>query len=304
MRCLHYTPGSTQSCGLHLQAVKLARQLAQRTSSQFHPQPHQSQQQQQQQHAQRSLLSPSGLLVPIFVVSSVTGVGLPVLHAFLNALPALPHAPLLDPTPRGADPCGSKSLQGGTVWEQPVAGAVDRHQKAGAAGMVNGHQKAAAGGVFNGQQRADSGSAVNGHQKEGRWGASDGHPQADTMVAASRKQMADAGSSQDQHELQAAMTQFQVDHTFEVKGVGCVVSGTVVSGEVAVGQNLHLGPTGLGVFREVQVTCIHRSQVHRVHASLSGLSITAHWQTLCSHPRWPNAWLKDRGCCSSLDSHP
>jgi GTPase len=53
-----------------------------------------------------------------------------------------------------------------------------------------------------------------------------------------------------------------VDHTFEVKGVGCVVSGTVVTGEVAVGQKLNLGPTGEGGFREVQVTCIHRSQVH------------------------------------------
>ena len=59
----------------------------------------------------------------------------------------------------------------------------------------------------------------------------------------------------------AAATHFQVDHTFEVKGVGCVVSGKVVSGEVAVGQVLNLGPTGQGLFSEVQVTCIHRSQV-------------------------------------------
>ncbi|KAL0041973.1 hypothetical protein WJX79_010692 [Trebouxia sp. C0005] len=94
-----------------------------------------------------------------------------------------------------------------------------------------------------------------------------------------------AGASQDAaphvtHESQAVklarqlgLTHFQVDHTFEVKGVGCVVSGTVVTGEVAVGQKLNLGPTGEGIFREVQVTCIHRSQVPVRHV-MSGQHAT------------------------------
>lgn len=61
-------------------------------------------------------------------------------------------------------------------------------------------------------------------------------------------------------------THFQVDHTYEVKGVGCVVSGTVVSGQVGVGQTLHLGPHGQGTFTAVEVTCIQRSQVMYVFA--------------------------------------
>ena len=56
-------------------------------------------------------------------------------------------------------------------------------------------------------------------------------------------------------------THFQVDHTFEVRGVGPVLSGTVVSGSVALGQELLLGPDVDGRFTAVEVTCIQRSQV-------------------------------------------
>ena len=56
-------------------------------------------------------------------------------------------------------------------------------------------------------------------------------------------------------------THFQVDHTFEVRGVGPVLSGTVVSGSVALGQELLLGPDADGRFTAVEVTCIQRSQV-------------------------------------------
>ena len=56
-------------------------------------------------------------------------------------------------------------------------------------------------------------------------------------------------------------THFQVDHTFEVRGVGPVLSGTVVSGSVTLGQELLLGPDADGSFTAVEVTCIQRSQV-------------------------------------------
>jgi GTPase len=52
-----------------------------------------------------------------------------------------------------------------------------------------------------------------------------------------------------------------VDQTFEVRGVGSVVSGTVVAGAVAVGQRLLLGPNADAGFTPVIVTCIQRSQV-------------------------------------------
>ncbi len=223
----------------------------------------------------------SRLMVPIFVVSSVTGIGLPVLHAFLNALPALPHAatPLLDPTlERGSGPV-----------RHDCASEADPAAKADIG--LDGDHKADVTRSANGQQRADVGVVLNGHQRAGSMGAVSGQPKAAPTVTSNAQQKAVftvglmPGVNR-QHQLdhtgtlidhlsadadsphvgckQTALTHFQVDHTFEVKGVGCVVSGTVVTGEVAVGQKLNLGPTGEGGFREVQVTCIHRSQVHPV----------------------------------------
>jgi GTPase len=52
-----------------------------------------------------------------------------------------------------------------------------------------------------------------------------------------------------------------VDQTFEVRGVGSVVSGTAVSGSIAVGQHLLLGPNADGKFTNVVVSGIQRSQV-------------------------------------------
>lgn len=220
-------------------------------------------------------------MVPIFVVSSVTGIGLPVLHAFLNALPALPHAatPLLDPTlERGPVPvrhdCASEV--------DPAAKAdigLDGDHKADVTRSANGQQRADVGVVLNGHQRADSMGAANGQSMAAPTATSNADHNADVTVGLvlginGQHQLDDTGTTN--HDLsaeadsphvdhkQTALTHFQVDHTFEVKGVGCVVSGTVVIGEVAVGQKLNLGPTGEGGFREVQVTCIHRSQVHPV----------------------------------------
>ena len=219
--------------------------------------------------------------MPIFVVSSVTGIGLPVLHAFLNALPALPHAatPLLDSTlERGSVPvrhdCASEA--------DPAAKAdigLDGDHIADAKRSANGQRRADVGVVLNGHQRADSMGAVNGQPKAAPTVTSNANHNADVtgglMLGINRQhQLDDTGTLNDHLSAdadsphlgckQTALTHFQVDHTFEVKGVGCVVSGTVVTGEVAVGQKLNLGPTGEAGFREVQVTCIHRSQVHAV----------------------------------------
>ena len=53
----------------------------------------------------------------------------------------------------------------------------------------------------------------------------------------------------------------QVDQTFEVKGVGSVISGTVVAGEICLGQRLMMGPTDEGGFATIVVSCIQRAQV-------------------------------------------
>jgi hypothetical protein len=56
----------------------------------------------------------------------------------------------------------------------------------------------------------------------------------------------------------------QVDHTFEVRGVGSVVSGTAVNGSIAVGHRLLLGPNSDGDFTSVVVSGIQRSQVRTI----------------------------------------
>lgn len=272
------------------QAVKLARQLGQHRCL-------------QPQHLGQGSSTPdSRLMVPIFVVSSVTGTGLPVLHAFLNALPALPHAatPLLDPI-----------LEGGSgPVRHDCASEIDPAAKADI-GLDEDHM-ADAKRSANGQQRTDVGVLVNGHQRGTSLAAVNGQPKAAPTVMSNAQQKADLTVGlmfgvNGQHQLndtsimndhlsaydsphagyqQTALTHFQVDHTFEVKGVGCVVSGTVVTGEVAVGQKLNLGPTGEGGFREVQVTCIHRSQVPVRHV-MSGQHATVALHP-CNMPLQPS----------------
>eukprot|EP00457_Paulinella_chromatophora_P003208 gb/GEZN01003214.1/.p1 GENE.gb/GEZN01003214.1/~~gb/GEZN01003214.1/.p1 ORF type:complete len:628 (+),score=104.06 gb/GEZN01003214.1/:103-1986(+) len=55
--------------------------------------------------------------------------------------------------------------------------------------------------------------------------------------------------------------EFTVDHTFNVPGVGIVVSGTLKTGSVATNQNLLLGPTSEGAFKKVLVRSIHTNRV-------------------------------------------
>ena len=180
-------------------------------------------------HQQHPSSSPE-LVVPVFAMSSVTGLGLPILHAFLNALPALPHtaAPLME------TPSGHCTTAQHAVHAEHAALLSSPHT------------------CTNAEDRQRDGKAcdVNDDHLHCHMDSCDGNGSG--MVQQSGVKLA---------ESQVAATHFQVDHTFEVKGVGCVVSGTLVSGEVAVGQILNLGPTGQGLFSKVQVTCIHRSQV-------------------------------------------
>ena len=219
-RTLHESHSLTFLC-LHfhyVQAVKLAGQLGDyrrsqaRSTAELHLL--------QQHHPRPS----TRLVVPVFAMSSVTGLGLPALHAFLNALPALPHTatPLVENT-SGHCTVAQHAVHAEHAGQQP--------------GPHSGTAKAF-------QHHGNALDANGDHQMDSHVG--DGMVQIGTLNLPTP---------------QMAATHFQVDHTFEVKGVGCVVSGTVVSGEVAVGQMLNLGPTGLGLFSEVQVTCIHRSQV-------------------------------------------
>eukprot|EP00871_Galdieria_phlegrea_P002614 jgi/Galph1/3353/GphlegSOOS_G2044.1 len=67
-------------------------------------------------------------------------------------------------------------------------------------------------------------------------------------------------------------TEFQIDETFMVTGVGTVVAGTTISGSVSVGQFLHLGPDSAGNFVKVQIKSIHykRTPVKKIVAGQTG----------------------------------
>ena len=60
-----------------------------------------------------------------------------------------------------------------------------------------------------------------------------------------------------------------VDRTYDVKGVGAVASGTVMSGEVEAGDELLLGPMADGSFREMEARSIEM-HYHRVDRAKAG----------------------------------
>lgn len=67
-------------------------------------------------------------------------------------------------------------------------------------------------------------------------------------------------------------SEFAIDETFVVPGVGTVVAGTTTSGAVTLGQVLNLGPDGRGKFIKAQVKSVHykRTPVKRVVAGQAG----------------------------------
>ncbi|KAI3388982.1 hypothetical protein SNEBB_006639 [Seison nebaliae] len=56
-------------------------------------------------------------------------------------------------------------------------------------------------------------------------------------------------------------TEFVIDETYTVTGVGTVVTGTVFQGQISVNDHLWLGPDKLGSFRQVQIRSIHRKRM-------------------------------------------
>ncbi len=71
--------------------------------------------------------------------------------------------------------------------------------------------------------------------------------------------------------FQALPASLQVVDCFDVSGVGTVAAGTVFSGRIQAGQQLALGPDGLGKFQAVTVKSIHcnRTPVSSVRAGQS-----------------------------------
>lgn len=180
------------------------------------------------------------------MVSSVTGSGLPLLHAFLHALPAPLQTPLQKPPSMPEPPhhTDSSSLKSANPRGPPCDNSSSSSNSSSNDSIVDG--VVTADYPENGCSAGTASDHSLSHQH--------------------------AHSNQSVGDLP---THFQVDHTYEVKDVGCVVSGTVVAGTVAVGQVLKLGPQGQAGFTAVEVTCIQRSQVSCC-CSLSSMSPMRH----------------------------
>lgn len=67
--------------------------------------------------------------------------------------------------------------------------------------------------------------------------------------------------------------EFEIVETFTVPGVGTVVSGTMVSGKLSLGQAVWLGPDSLGNWTQTQIKGIHRKRVN-VAEALAGQSVS------------------------------
>ncbi|XP_051771970.1 GTP-binding protein 2 [Ctenopharyngodon idella] len=67
-------------------------------------------------------------------------------------------------------------------------------------------------------------------------------------------------NSKEQEELMQQLTEFQVDEIYTVPDVGTVVGGTLYSGICREGEQLVVGPTDDGKFRELTVCSIQRNR--------------------------------------------
>lgn len=69
----------------------------------------------------------------------------------------------------------------------------------------------------------------------------------------------------------AKPAEFYIDETFFVTGVGTVAAGTLLAGQVQVGEQLQLGPDGNGRFEKVTIKTIQckRTNVQKVFAGQS-----------------------------------
>ncbi|KAK9837788.1 hypothetical protein WJX74_005086 [Apatococcus lobatus] len=191
------------------------------------------------QHAAGKSMS---LVVPIFPLSCVSGIGLAPLHAFLAHL-NLPLLPLSD-TPAAAASIGS--IPPAPLPKSPSAAASMGSNPSAA---VAASSSATASPQLPCQAYGTAPPADHQHGAAPRLAYGIG------LTAALQKPAVTPSPANPSRVI------FQVDNTFEVRGVGSVVSGMVLCGQICVGAQLLMGPTEAAAFTLVNVTCIQRCQV-------------------------------------------
>jgi len=69
--------------------------------------------------------------------------------------------------------------------------------------------------------------------------------------------------------------EFVIDGTYQVKGMGMVVAGTLLAGTIKPNDVMHLGPDKTGLFKAVVVKSIHHKRVE-VETARSGQAVCFH----------------------------
>ena len=214
------------------------------------------------------------LAVPIFHVSSVNGTGLALLHAFLRALPTgMPRANVLP-----ADLAAPALLLSSPAVPLPA-----RRFHVVLLTCADGYEREEEEPLSPVSPAGDSSKSSEAAQDE-----APAHFQAcfQSSCSGTITVCGVRSWSCKQHDvchirLECRHYGLQVDHTFEVRGVGSVVSGTAVNGSISVGHRLLLGPNSDGDFTSVVVSGIQRSQVLTMMPTAHSVSAT------CSIPPQP-----------------
>jgi hypothetical protein len=154
-------------------------------------------------------------LFPVFVVSCVTGAGVPLLHAFLSHL-----QPLSPSKHSGVAAAASSSSSSGGMLQQAL------NLPAAAAAAPPPPAAAAAAPRVKGSSQLWGVAPEAPHSKPSSSSSSSAAAPALQAAAA-----ATAAPGLGQRVGGEAAGHFQVVHTYEVEGVGAVVSGIAVSGE-------------------------------------------------------------------------
>lgn len=234
---------------------------------------------QQAQHAQHQEQQQQ-LVVPIFKVSSVSGRGLGLLHAFLQALrPEVERLQVAEAPPLRSHPAGLPSAAAAAAVEGEDAAAVPGTSEAVAGGLGElcleepGPSSTAIGAteLAQGWFRPHSSQADQAASSNGAAPAVAAGSAAEAVGASSSSSTEAAGAVRVAAAQQPA--HFQIEEGFVVAGVGPVYSGRLVSGSLTLGSRLLLGPragreleagsgnSSGGGFSPVRVVGLHRSQL-------------------------------------------
>jgi len=222
-----------------------------------------------QEDIQTALKDTSGKVVPIFLVSCVSGANLPLLLDFLSFL-----------KPRRA--WGKQAREQAMVAALQMEHAHDQAAASSSASSSSSSSSSSTKDQSSASPQAPSPSSSEASTPTSstralpeQGGDQQRHPSTPPHAAkADAKMVTDQESKVEDEEFKGHQqadlepAEFHVDETFNVSGVGVVISGTVASGVIRINSHLLLGPYPDNTFKEVVVRSLQckRVSVEECHA--------------------------------------